>query len=385
MWVFYKLLNKVNRISKRVYAPLIAFAIFFSLPVGAMEDGDGGSDRKVVRILTVDGGGVRGIIPATVLRGIEEQLHTGKREEEKLPLAEYFDIMAGTSTGGIIVLGLNAGMSAKNLVDLYLNHSEDIFPPVGLWDKAASYTGPKFSHEPLEKILDEKVGDRWLSESVSHVLIPAENMGQTYTHLFNSAEAKKFESQDYKMKDVARATSAAPTFFEAATISNREGDESTFLDGGVSANDPTFEAIEIAEQKFPGCDIFIISLGTGEPPRKFGDYSLKTAGKIGWAPKIADELMTKQQDRHLRVVHSIKNDRIQQDRKFVYHRIQVSIDRSIADMDNAENVKSLRQAGLSLINPLNPSGVYSVITDQIIKVLEENPEVQQKEMERELL
>jgi hypothetical protein len=125
MVIRYDLVNTLKRISKRY--PILLTFIALS-PSWAMEQegktemlpsssmAHSPSERKVVRILTIDGGGVRGVLPATVLEGVEEHLQANLKE--KVQLAECFDIMAGPSTGGIIVLGLNAGKSAEDLVSL---------------------------------------------------------------------------------------------------------------------------------------------------------------------------------------------------------------------------------------------------------------------------
>ena len=116
---FSHISTKKPRNSKRMlkFYSIFALALLFSLPSWSMDDPPStaskiSDEKKVVRILTIDGGGVRGIIPITILESMEEklQMNLGK----KVSLAEYFDIMAGTSTGGIIVLGLNARKSAEN-------------------------------------------------------------------------------------------------------------------------------------------------------------------------------------------------------------------------------------------------------------------------------
>jgi len=372
--MIYRLIDKLYGIPKKVYTALIVCTIGNVLPAWSSMDtidnlsSPSGNGRKVVRILTVDGGGVRGIIPATILEGIEEQLHTGlKSGERKAPLAEHFDIMAGTSTGGIIVLGLNAGMSAEGLAKLYLDHGKTIFPDAGMFNWGVN--GPKYDSGPLENLLKDHVGDTWLKNAPSHVLIPADNLGQKCAYLFDSHEAGKLKSHNFKMRDVARATSAAPTYFAAAQIKDEKGNDiHTFVDGGLYANDPAFEAIQAAEKEFPGCDFFILSLGTGEAPRKFGDLSLANGGKVAWAKEISGHLMDRAQDRHLNVLKSLKSLMAQQARTVNYHRIQVFIDPSITALDDVKSIPSLRQAGLFLLNPTNTTSTPEEIT-KIVKEL----------------
>ncbi|WP_198027141.1 patatin-like phospholipase family protein [Candidatus Paracaedibacter symbiosus] len=320
-------------------------------------------ERKVVRILTIDGGGLRGIIPATVLEEIEKRLsnHFG---EEKVRLAEYFDIMAGTSTGGAIVLGLNADKSAKDMVQLYLKDWERLARPVESLKKIKSFflrrksklEAPKYDARSLEEVLTEQFGETWLSESISHVLIPAENIGQSCPYLFDSHLAQKFKGHNFKMRDVARVTFAAPSYFEPATIKDeKETGVHTFIDGGLYANDPTFEAVRTAEKEFPGCDLYIVSLGTGEAPRKFGDLRLKDGGKIQWASQIADKLIERQQDLHLRVLETLRESMKQQGRKIEYDRIQIYIAENLMSLDSTQkNIQTLRQGALFSLNPASP-------------------------------
>lgn len=171
------------------------------------------------------------------------------------------------------------------------------------------------------------------------------------------------------MKDVARATSAAPTYFEAATIQDEKENAHTYLDGGLYSNDPTFEAIQMAEKRFPGCDLFIVSLGTGETPRRFGDLSLKNAGKLKWASAIPGELMDRAQDRHLKYLETLKAVMEQQGRNVKYHRIQISIPIELSELDVAGNIRSLREAGNYLLNPQNVKGEYQELME-IVESLE---------------
>lgn len=375
MLFFYRFLSKLNRISQKVCIILIFFGIAYPLPgwcaeqiLKKEETHSFSSGRKVVRILTIDGGGVRGIIPATLLEGIEERLEANSGE--KVSLAQYFDIMSGTSTGGIIVLGLNAGMSAEDLAQLYFKNGETIFPTAGMFNKGL--TGPKYDAAPLETLLEEKLGNKWLKDALSHVIIPADDLGQKLGYLFDSHEAK-MKSHNFKMKDVARATSAAPTYFEAATIQDEKGYSHIYLDGGLYANDPTFEAIQAAEKNFPGCDLFIVSLGTGEAPRKFGDLSLVKGGKLAWASEIAGVLMDRAQDKHLNVLKGIQSLMAQQGRKVKYHRIQVFVDASIIGLDDTKSIPKLREAGKYLLNPLNPERKY----EEIMQIVDELEKYQQ--------
>lgn len=363
---------------------LIYFLIMISLPAYAMDEKEWERKypRNIVRILTVDGEGVRGIIPVTILEGIEEHLQA-KLEGQKVNLAEYFDIMAGTSTGGITVLSLSTGKSAEELAKLYLDEGENIFKPIGKIGKLKSYTGPKYKARSLEKVLKKHLGDIWLKEASAQVLIPADDDGQKCAYLFDS-HAARLKSYNFMIRDVARVTSAGPTYFKAATIKDEKGYEHTYLDGGVYANDPTFEAVQKAEERFPGCDIFIVSLGTGEAPRKFGNLSLK-GGKLAWAEPISGHLMDGAQDWHLQYLEHLKSLMQQQGRNLEYYRIQVPIDPLIKEMDVAKNIRSLREAGNFLLDPQNPQGHYLKLTGIVDNLMKGNLRAEGKKWDEKKL
>src|SRR6267378_3052991 len=120
------------------------------------------------RILSIDGGGIKGVFPAAFLANIEQAV--GRRT------ADYFDLIVGTSTGGIIALGLGLGLSADQILSLYQNRSEDIFPRPNFAKKIAQLLYPKYDSEPLRNALQETFGDRRLGESNKRLVIPSFNL-----------------------------------------------------------------------------------------------------------------------------------------------------------------------------------------------------------------
>jgi hypothetical protein len=302
------------------------------------------SPRKTVRILTIDGGGISSIIPATILEKIEEQLQAD-HGDQKVHLAHYFDIMAATSTSSIIALGLSALHSAHDIVRLYMATPNKLF-----CFRSSSPEGPS-SYDALflEETLDSLFEEKWMKEAASHTLVTADNLGQKCAYLFDSHQAR-LASYNFKMKDVARVACA---HFPAAIIKDETRiDDHTFTDGGLYANDPTFEAVRAAERNFPGCDLYILSLGTGEEPRKFGDLILNQ-GETITASQLSYEMRRHQQDRHLGYLSYIKTAFKRQGRKVKYTRLQVPLDPSINPSSNLGAINNLRQAGLSFSNPQN--------------------------------
>jgi patatin-like phospholipase/acyl hydrolase len=268
--------------------------------------------RKTIRILSIDGGGIRGIIPLTVLRHIEKQ--TGK------PISDSFDVIAGTSTGGIIALGLcvpnaqnrpkypiegAANGPVKGLMDIYKEKNTYIFsnpwwvhiPLVGEYAKKAhDLVYAKYSKEGLENTLrmyfetekEAEEGEKRfrLSDSLKPVLVPAFNMRESKLHLFDSEEAKRIPTKDFYMTDVAYSTAAAPTYFPPAKIRDCLGSEDyKLIDGGVVANNPSLLALLKANELFgSNNNFYIVSLGTGQKTFKTTRFrQLENSGIFHWA------------------------------------------------------------------------------------------------------
>ncbi len=258
-------------------------------------------EKKTIRILSIDGGGIRGLIPLTILERIEER--TGRSASGQ------FDIIAGTSTGGIIALALNvankdgtAKHSASSLKDLYLNNNHSIFSQPNIIQRNFTFIwnffAPKYSTNALEDVLKEKFEDTLLSESKSIALVTACNLKNASLHVFNSYKALQFPGDNYYMRDVARATSAAPTYFAPCKIKPHYRNQNGYIeeidkplgliDGGIAANNPTFLAYSYARLLFPEAnDYMIVSLGTGTRTIGYTKYSqLKGSGFWGWARKL---------------------------------------------------------------------------------------------------
>jgi TPR repeat protein/DNA replication protein DnaC len=302
------------------------------------------SSKQTIRILTIDGGGLSSIIPVTILEKIEEQLQF-EHPDQQIHLARYFDIMAATSTSSILALGLSAHLSAESIARLYLENPHKLFCP-----SPSSLEGqPFYDAQVLENTLYELFGGKWLNEAASHVLITADNLRQKCAYLFDSKQAQR-PSHNFKIKDVARAACARINDFPTVTIKDEKGlDNHTFADGEEYAYDPTFEAIKAAEKEYPGCDLFIVSLGTGEVSRQFGDLILSRGDTIPGAG-FPLESRRHQKDRHLGYLDYIKKSFKKQGRKVKSIRLQVPIDSSLSHDPDINSLKSLRDAGLSFTN-----------------------------------
>jgi patatin-like phospholipase/acyl hydrolase len=176
---------------------------------------------RTFKILSLDGGGIKGIYTAELLRHCEEQLARGQ------PLARYFDMIAGTSTGGIIALGLGLGISTGDITSFYRDDGRKIFPalPTGRWGKFWQTVGwaqqPKLAHEELEKALKDRFGDHTLGEAGPRMVVPAFMMPKTEIAVFKTDHHEDFRN-DHRtpMWRVARSTSAAPTYLSRRNASS---------------------------------------------------------------------------------------------------------------------------------------------------------------------
>ena len=243
------------------------------------------------KILSIDGGGIRGIMPAMVLAEVEKR--AGK------PIAELFDLIAGTSTGGILALGLTkpdeAGKpqyKAEALIQLYREKGSTIFS-TSLWD-LNGLIDELYDAEGIESVLLEYFGDAELKDTLSNVLITAYNIESRNAWFFKNKKAQEDGEYNFFMRDVARATSAAPTYFEPAKINSVQKsplhDYYALVDGGMFANNPAMCAYVQARRMFQDEDIMIVSLGTGTQFQPIPYKKAKSWGKLAWASPVIDIL-----------------------------------------------------------------------------------------------
>lgn len=238
-------------------------------------------------VLALDGGGVRGIFTAALLAGLEDD--TGR------PVAELFDLAVGTSTGGIIALGLGAGLTPREILNFYMDERKHIFPnPLG-WRSLRHPFFAKYRPGGLEDAVKRAFGTKTLGESRMPLVIPSYDLGENAVHLFKTPHHDRLK-RDYKipMWTVAMATSAAPTFFPAFRL---PGDHTRLIDGGVWANNPAMVGVTEAVSMFGQRpeDVRVLSLGTTVSlrPRR---SRLDNGGLIRWArgPNVIDVLMNGQ-------------------------------------------------------------------------------------------
>jgi len=301
-----------------------------------------------IRVLAIDGGGIRGVIPARILVHIEEILREVSRNE-KAKISDYFDLVAGTSTGGILtalILAPEPGYSATDMVKLYVDYGADIFTRSAmtrLIDRNGLFR-PLYQHEAIEKILEDYLGDLKISELERPCLIPTYNIETGEATFISSIEILKNPKSDRFVRDVIRATTAAPTYFAPIRKQN-----DAFIDGGMFANNPALCAY-IEATKFPSepqaQDIMILSLGTGSIDRHYPYESARRWGRMGW---IRPALEIYSSAASQTVNHQLEMLYMNKDQEKNYLRIEPNLNEfpvsAAMDNANADNIESLIEVG----------------------------------------
>lgn len=254
------------------------------------------SDGISFRILALDGGGIKGAFTASVLTTLEHALG--------VPVASQFDLVAGTSTGGILAIGLGMGLHPKDMLQFYRDRGPIVFPAMRLHRKwksqLRSMLSPKYSQGVLSRELEQTYYHdskrKVLGDSVCRLVIPAYDAVGGVCHVFRTPHhALLTADTNTDALEVALATAAAPTYFPSAVVKNLISSAS-FFDGGVWANCPAMAAIveAVCYLGVPLDRIDVLSIGTTEEP--FTVKSMAQAGWARWGKSLIDLLMNAQVD-----------------------------------------------------------------------------------------
>jgi len=250
-------------------------------------------NTRPIRVLTIEGGGVRGIIPTRLLTALESLAGA--------PISDLFDVLVGTSTGGMLALGLvtpgedgGHAYAARNVGDIYTSYGQHIFPkPVSSlprslqearewWSSAGSSAAifgynpdagnARYSPEGIEEAFKLYFGDRMLSEALVDVVVTSYDLQTKSPVLFKSRDAQLDSDNDLLMRDAARATSAAPTYFPPLEMAWEGIENRLLVDGGVYAKNPAMigyiEGVTRARERgLRDSDVMVVSMGTGRPRR----------------------------------------------------------------------------------------------------------------------
>ncbi len=318
------------------------------------------ADARLAPVLSIDGGGIRGIIPALVLAELERR--AGR------PIAEMFELIAGTSTGGILAVALTRPdaqgrprWSAQEVAEVYVAYGPRIFDLRLTRSIKTAYglINERYEARGLEEVLDRYCGESRLSESVTDILVPAYDVVQRQLFFFDSAKAKQDRTCDYPASLVARATSAAPTYFEPPVVGGGgpQG-ELVFVDGGLFANNPAMCAFAEAERGRFGRNIVMLSLGTGECTRPLPFEQVRHWGVAQWARPILGVVL----DGVSMAIDQQLDALLGRER---YWRLQTQLTEAKDDLDDAtpENIARLQGQAKKLIEE------RSADLDRIVELL----------------
>lgn len=244
------------------------------------------ADREF-KILSIDGGGIKGIFPASVLAELEERYLNGG------PIADHFDLITGTSTGGIVALGLSVGLRARDIANLYIDRGGEIFPPYSQtwlgklrrgWHEARSFLYYRYDRRALSALLSETFEERLLGESKARLCIPSIDGRHGDVYIFKTPHHPDYQKDQHeKMTTVAMATAAAPTFFQPLESSGYR-----FVDGGLWANNPIMVGLTDALSCFDvnRHSVKVLSLGCGDEPFTVTDRMIERGGLWPWRKAI---------------------------------------------------------------------------------------------------
>ncbi len=250
---------------------------------------------KPFRILSIDGGGIRGILPAAVLTELEDRYLGGA------PIGSYFDLITGTSTGGILALGLATGHRARDLLDLYVQHGEEVFPPLR-WDFLKLRAGLRwvralrhyfYDPAPLQHHLTTVFGDTIVGDATSRLCVPSFD-DFTEVNVFKTPHHPDYRMDwQERLVTVAMATAAAPSYFPMYRDRGR-----VFADGGVWANDPVMIGLvdALACNQIERRQVHILSLGTGDSTMYVTANQVLRGGLWHWREIISSAMHLQSQN-----------------------------------------------------------------------------------------
>lgn len=295
-----------------------------------------------VRVLAVDGGGIRGVIPALVAAELEER--SGR------PICELFDFIVGTSTGSIIAMGSatpdiegKPKWTARDGATLYMERGHEFF------SKPKMHTGvfhEKYRHGVFEALAGELWGNLRLSDTIVDCMATSYGLTRRSVHHFDSREARKDPAFDFYLRDVVRSATAAPTFFEPARVHAKgetAADEHVLIDGAIYANNPAMIAFTEAHRG-GAADIVLVSLGTGDQVEAMPWDEVQAWGLAQWARPILNVVFDSASESvDYQLQHLLGPER--------YHRFQVPLRRASHRLDDisARNIEILCEEAGAMI------------------------------------
>lgn len=321
------------------------------------------------KILSIDGGGIRGILPAAILAHLEKRLQLDKKDQQ-IRIADCFDLLSGTSAGGILTcLYLvpdkrentlsRPKYSAEQIYDFYRTLGPVLFKrPFGyLLRSGFGLFRSRYSEDALYDFSKKIIGDSYISEVMKDCLITSYDLSSRKALLFSRYSSKKYgDMADYKLCDIACATSAAPSYFIPAQIFAKDKSSRHLVDGGVYAGNPAMCTLVEAIKLWPDESVnnfCMLSLGTGKVIRPYHHNKTKHFGYLHWLHPILDILMSSvsetvdYQMQQIFMINGVKDK---------YIRIEPPILTADIRIDNASqrNIQKLESAAKNFIDHNSP-------------------------------
>jgi patatin-like phospholipase/acyl hydrolase len=338
------------------------------------------TDGQFITVLSIDGGGVRGIIPAAILEFLEEKLQ--ELDGPDVSIADYFDVIAGTSTGGLVTAMLAAPnennrplFAAKDITKFYLENCPHIFPhTIGyLRSTFRMLNGPKYSGDYLHKVLKKNLGNTRLHQTLTNVVITSFDIKLEQPAIFSTFKAKQDELKDAFLADVCIGTSAAPTYLPAYYFQTQDSSGKTkdfnLIDGGVVANNPTLLAInQVTKQALLQNKDFelplskaqdtskylVLSLGTGE---KMASYKATDAAKWGLLQWLSNggkvpiiDMFSQSSADLVDIYASLVFQACESQKNYLRIQLELSGDTSSTDLSTKKNLEDLVKIGKKLLD-----------------------------------
>ena len=322
------------------------------------------TNTPTLRILSIDGGGIKGIVPATILVYLEQRLRelSGKPDTR---LTDYFDWVAGSSTGGILACFYllpdpknpsRAKLTAEEALERYLQQGQGAFQRTFLQQirNKLGVASERYSHGKLARQLKRTIGaDVTLNELIRPCVIPTFVGQEEQPLFFNSQSHPSDRMANLKAWQVAKATSSAPGFFRPTILKDKQGQRIECLDGGIWTTDPSLCAYWSARNALCGSNTqqnerktILVSLGTGKMSRRFLVKELRKQKEEG---RIAfNKMLTKKSGSIKQQILDVF-DRYESDG--AYYRLDPQLTEATSAMDNVatENLKALHEIGLHYI------------------------------------
>ena len=288
---------------------------------------------KTKRILCIDGGGIKGVLPISFLATLQKKIDE--------PIRNYFDLIVGTSTGGIIALGLGLSVSPSEILDMYIKHADNIFGKIAKKNLSGVFSLSKYKREGLEKALKEIIGEKKLGNSRTRLVIPTWDNDLKNPYLYKTAHHSRYRFDHEKSAiEIALATSAAPYYFEEYVNSQAQA----FCDGGLFAINPIMIAVTeaVGILNWDRHNLKIMSLGTTSEKRILENVNIYKINE--YIIKIINNFLDSQQKSALLMAGFFVN---KEDENNIF-RIDEEFSEGQFKIDDPKSVKRLEGLGEKL-------------------------------------